>query len=505
MESESEGIADIILSSGLFASSGMISRFFGFLGHIAIVQSLPPDVFGNITISQAVVTTIIPIAVFGLGDGIPRLLAGSDSEAYDKKIISSGLISASGIGLTASIVVFLGAPIIADGFNNPSITPYLSILSIQIFFGVVWGALRGTLRGYRLSKALAISKDIAPKGTALIVLGLCVWILGPETGALSYYLSLPIISAVVAAAAIYYLVEYKPSRPSASHTKELFSFSIPLALSSTFVILMLNADMLFLGYLSSSTSVGYYRSVRPFSQLILIGLMSSVTIYMPLVTEFFESGRKDSVSRIYTVTTKWLAILTFPLVGVFVLFSPEVVVGFLSEEYKPAAIVLSILSIGMYGRVFVGPNGATTQAIGRPKIEFYAGILGVIVNICFNIVLIPSFGIAGAAIATSMGFTAYNILELTIIYREIGAHPFSMNMVKPLIPSTILGFILYSILPDGLSLPALIGVGIFWTLCQVLFVVATDSFDKMDRDILLEMDSELTTKLISYIDRVERS
>ncbi|WP_363465066.1 flippase [Halogeometricum borinquense] len=504
MSNESSSVADIILSSGLFASSGLISRFFGFLGHLAIVNALSPRVFGNITFAQALVTSIVPIAVFGLGDGIPRLLAGSDSDYYNKKLISSGLTSALGIGLTASVAVFLLVPVIADVFNNPAIAFYLPLFSIQILFGVVWASLRGILRGYQLSKALALSKDIAPKGIALIILVPCIWIAGPEAGALSYYLSLPIISALIAAAVVFGY-DIKLSKPSFSHTKELFSFSWPLALSSTFVILMLNADLLFLGYLADSTAVGYYRSVRPLSQFILLGLTSSVTIYMPLVTEFFENGSYDSVGRIYTVTAKWITILTFPLVGVFVAFSPEVVIGFLSEKYKPAAGALAILSIGMYGRVLVGPNGATTQAIGRPRIEFYAAIFGVIVNVILNVILIPLFGIAGAAIATSMGFFAYNILELTIIYREIGAHPFSWNMVKPLIPSSLLGVGLYLILPNNLSLPVLIGIGMFWTICQIIFVVATDSFDTMDRDILLEMDFRLATKIVSYIDRFEKA
>lgn len=497
---KSNSIADIFLSGGLFISSKMLARIFGFVSHIIIVQVLTPETLGNIALAWTITSTVASIALFGIGDGFPRLIAGSNSDQYNKKLIWSGLALTVGLGASATTIVFILTPLITDILGYSGISFYLRLFSLSILFGVLAGALRGILRGAKLSRAIALARDIVPKGGGIIILLPSVYVIGPELGVISYYISVKVLAAVAGAGMVWYILNPIISRPSVSHAKELLSFSWPLAVSSTFVMLMLNADILLLGYFLNSDSVGYYKAIRPISEIILVGLTSSTVIYLPIVTEFFEDNDYTSVDQAYTVVAKWLAIFSFPLVGVFVVFAPEVVVGFFGDEYQPGASALAILSLGMYARVLSGPNGATTQAIDRPQTELYAGITGFIINVALNVILIPSAGISGAAIATALGFFTFNLLELIIIYNETGAHPFSWDMVKPLIPSALLGSALFFIVPQGLSLPILVGIGIFWTTCQIIFVPITKSFGEMDKNILLQIDSPLASKFLDYME-----
>lgn len=504
MTENSRSIADVLLSGGIFILSGLAARPLAFIGHIIVVRWLSPSVYGNIALSMTVVSAIAPIALFGLGDGFARQLASKSSQSEKNKLVSSGLLFSVLIALTASILIIIFTPLVTNLFDNQAMSSYLPLFSMKLFFAIVGGTMIGILRGYKLSRLIAVAKDFGPKLGALVVLLSVASLLGTELTVVSYYIAMQGITVLVAGLALWKWVGVSLVRPTFHHARNLFSFSWPLAISSTFVMLMLNADILFLGYLSDSTSVGQYRSVRPLAQLILIGLTSVVTIYMPVVTEYFESGDLNSIDEIYTVVAKWLAIFTFPLVGVFVVFSPEVVSGFFGSEYEPAAIALAVLSIGMYGRVIAGPNGATTQAINRPRTELYAGVFGFIINIFLNAMLIPSFGLTGAAIATSTGFLAYNSLELGIIYIEIQSHPFSLNMVKPLVPSLIIGTVLFFTAPDGLSIFTLVALGLFWTIAQLLFVPLTRSFDQMDKNILLQFDSPIATQIVLYMERLQK-
>jgi len=280
--------------------------------------------------------------------------------------------------------------------------------------------------------------------------------------------------------------------PDAATVRELWSFSWPLAIGSSFFLLLSNVDVLMIGYFMEPRSVGFYRAIQPLRQVTVFVLGSFTFLFLPLATQYYDDGNLDALDRFYTISTKWIVAATFPLVLVFTLFAPEVVRAFFGVEYTPAAPALAVLTAGLFVRAIVGLNGDMTKAIDRPRIELYSVAVAVVVNVVLNVVLVPRYGIVGAAIGTVVGYAVYNALEVLMIYRSVGSHPFSANTVKPLIPTVLVALGAARLTADvQLGLVVLIGIGGFLSVIHLFSMVVTRSLGREDL-LLFERFEERT-------------
>jgi O-antigen/teichoic acid export membrane protein len=126
------------------------------------------------------------------------------------------------------------------------------------------------------------------------------------------------------------------------------------------------------------------------------------------------------------------------------------------------------------------------KAINRPRVEMYAAGLGLAVNLLLNVLLIPVLGIVGAAVATVVGYVMFNLVEVVVIYRLVGTHPFSANSLQPLTVTALVGIgVALFVGKSRLGFLSLVGIGILLVVVQAGAVWGTRSFDETDR-VLIE-------------------
>ncbi|GAA3867599.1 hypothetical protein GCM10022627_17850 [Haloarcula argentinensis] len=141
------------------------------------------------------------------------------------------------------------------------------------------------------------------------------------------------------------------------------------------------------------------------------------------------------------------------------------------------------------------------KAIDRPRIELFSGALGLLSNIILNFLLIPTFEISGAAIATVSGYIIYNGVELIWIYHLTGGSPFSVNIAKHIGVMSVLAILVSGILPSPVGLVGLIAVGISLTLLQPVVLILTSSVDEADLDLVRQIESK-TGKNLEIVKKI---
>jgi stage V sporulation protein B len=147
---------------------------------------------------------------------------------------------------------------------------------------------------------------------------------------------------------------------------------------------------------------------------------------------------------------------------------------------------------GLFFRALVGLDGDMVKAIDRPRIEFYSAFAGVVVDIGLNAVLIPRFGLVGAAFGTVVGYVIYNVVEVAAIYRSVGSYPFSAAALKPLVPTTIVGLGILSLTAERtFGLFALVGIGIALYAAQFASMVLTRSFTDADLFLVEQFENRI--------------
>lgn len=484
MTSFDDALSGLAKSAAIVFLGSVIGRLLSLLGQVLIVRSLAPTSFGHVALAYTVVSTVGGLALFGIHEGVTRLMSADESPDYRRSVLRCGY----GVTLAGSLVI-AGALYLTrfrlGVYLNDGRLPELLVLFLPYLVGYAVARVSfGALRAHKRSLAATVSRDFGPRIGALLLFGLFAYTGQAFFGAVLYWVATPVIMALLAG---YYLHrELSMGRvlrrlPDRETTRELWSFSWPLAIGASFFLLLSNLDVLMIGYFMDPRSVGLYRAIQPLRQVTTFVLVAFTFLFLPLATEYYNNGELDALDRFYTMTTKWVVAATFPPVLVFTLFAPDVVRAFFGAEYAPAAPALAVLTAGLFVRALVGLNGDMTKAIDRPKIELYSVAAAVVVNVSLNVLLIPQYGIIGAATATVIGYAVYNVLEVAAIYRTVGSHPFSTNSIKPLVPTLLFALGIARLTGNVVrTLPILIGIGVLISVIHLLSMILTRSLGQED-------------------------
>ncbi len=154
-------------------------------------------------------------------------------------------------------------------------------------------------------------------------------------------------------------------------------------------------------------------------------------------------ANKDIVGmhHIYKLVTRWILTLVIPVLILIILFSTKIMLLF-GADFLQSSKALITLSIGTSIFAILGVSSTVLVVSGYQKLNLINALCATILNICLNIILIPKYGIIGAAWATlsSMTFIALARLIETWIFLKI--NPYSIKIFK----SIVAGIITYGIL-----------------------------------------------------------
>jgi O-antigen/teichoic acid export membrane protein len=220
-------------------------------------------------------------------------------------------------------------------------------------------------------------------------------------------------------------------------------------LSNTLLILLFislyNIDILILSYFEESRTVGIYKAALVVAEYLLFAPIAIQTAYIHSSSELWSKGDIDRINQLASLTTRYTAVLSLLLlVGIAILAEPFIVTYF-GENFKPAILPLLILLPGTLGWALSQPIYAIGQGKGNLRLLIISTSTAALLNLCLNLVLIPTYGMYGAAIATSIGYGSMLVFHV-ISAREIGFDPVSdLRAGRILFNGIITGLIIYSL------------------------------------------------------------
>jgi polysaccharide transporter, PST family len=190
--------------------------------------------------------------------------------------------------------------------------------------------------------------------------------------------------------------------------KELLKDSWPLILSGLAVSIYMRIDQIMIGNMIGDTELGIYSvAVKLSESWYFIPMVITASVF-PAILHARKKSKKlyhQRLQKLYDFST-WFTIIISLIVT---LLSPFIINILFGNEYSGASTVLSIhIWAGIF--VFMGVvNSKYLIPENLVKLSLYRTLIGAITNILLNIILISSYGIIGAAIATllSYGLQAY--------------------------------------------------------------------------------------------------
>ena len=486
----------IMKGSIIILVGSQIGVIFGFLGKIVLVRIITPSDIGIFSLAIVITNFLATISYIGMTEGIPRYIGFNRGNPKKiRGIIFSSISVTLLTSLTLSLLLFFFSGWIATAvFNKPELSFALKIASLGLVFYVEFNILISIFRGLSRADIKFYFNDILRNLFYLIGLILIYFLARSLTGVLSNYIFSFFLVFVILG--IYSIKKLELFGEKKLVTKELVGFSSPLMVANFFHFFMLWTDILMVGYYLSSPSVGIYNiGATTLSRMIPLFFASAQFLYMPIISELYSKNLKREYKRTYQIMTKWVSGITFSTFLAVFLFSTPIISSLFGRDYTLASNTLRILSIGLLIHVFLGPNGINLTVIGKTKFLMYLTFLAASTNLFLNYLLIPKFGIEGAAMGTTIAYIILSIGKLLKFYSIEKIHPFYGNFLKPLSLTALLSLISYYCCRNiEISLSFALFFFILFVFFYIFSMYVTKSLEEEDSAVIKYIKDRIVTK-----------
>ncbi len=482
----------IAKGGGVTFLGSIIGRGISVITMVVLARVLGAEMLGLYFLGLAILNLSGLISRLGLSIGSLRFISiyhGEGDKEKIKGIIFQSLSISFTAGVIFALIIFLSADFIAEIiFKNKELASVIKLFSLAIPFSSAFLVAATIPRGFKIMKYYVYTVNFFnPLFNLMLVL--FFFAAGLTLNEAIYAKVLSIVLGLFLA--IYYIFKAFPKlltreiRPSFS-ISTLLSFSIPLLGVNFLYFLIMWTDVLMIGYFLLPSDVGVYRVAAQITLLLTFTLTAFNAIFAPLVADLYHKKQMAMLDQIFKITTKWVFYLTLPAF-IIILFSSNEILTLFGGEFAAGVTVLMVLAFAQLVNASTGGVAFTLIMSGRERLEFLNTLLVAVSNIILNILLIPRYGIIGAAIATGFSIIFINFLRLVEVKKMLGIFPYDSRYWKGVISGGLSAGVLFITKPfigELHYILAILVVTFLTTTITTLTLIAL-KFDKED-DIILK-------------------
>jgi len=400
-------------------------QIMGFLMSFLIAYYYGAQALGNFLLALIILRVFSLIAKLGLDTTLLRFVASfvkqkkwGSIRLFRRKVLI--LVSITSI-ISSVLMYFLSTFIV--GFMDIKVE-YVKLASFFIlpmnFFMLHYQSLRGLKKiaefsfFYRMSQATF---------TIVALFIISTFITSSDVPIYAYLTSLIIVSILSVITYQFWFSRKEVLDPEEVvedvTINNILKVSVPLMLAQSVQFIMAWTDKLMLGSILSAESVAVYGVAFRFSMGVSITLMAINSISAPKFAEKFANDDIQGMAKIAMQSAKMIFWTTLPLAFIVFVFS-HFFMGLYGTDFSIGAEALRWLVIGRVINVFSGSVGNLMQMSGQQNSYMHILIFGALVNVVLNFYLIPLYGINGAAFASVVSLSFWNLSMVFMVKRKFG-------------------------------------------------------------------------------------
>lgn len=392
------GLAKILDNIGWLFIDKILRMGVGLLVGVWVARYLGPEQFGQFNYALAFVGIFGAIAGLGLNSIVVRDIV-RDPQSADTTLGTAFVMQAVG-GLLAILVINIAITWIHpdDEFTRVIV----AILSLSLLFKAA-DVVRFWFESQIQSRYIVWVENSAFLLMAAIKVAMIL-----SQASLLAFVWLSLAEAAVVAVGLLAIYAMKGGhfhrwQSNSVRSQSLFRDSWPLLLAGLAVTIYMRVDMVMLQEMSGAHEVGIYAAATRLSEIWYFLPMVIVGSVSPSIIKCHSTDAALYIARLRNLyfLMVWLAIaLSLPIS----LLSRQIISILYGKEFEEAA---SVLAIHLWASLAVFLGAASSQHLlvnGWLKISFYRTLIGMVSNIILNLLMIPSMGAVGAAIATVISY-----------------------------------------------------------------------------------------------------
>ncbi|WP_034059043.1 oligosaccharide flippase family protein [Lacinutrix jangbogonensis] len=222
----------------------------------------------------------------------------------------------------------------------------------------------------------------------------------------------------------------------------VLKYSCLIIIAGSVAMLMLDLDKTMLGKFIEIKNIAYYNVATFIAIVIAVPARAMHQITYPLTAKFINENDTVSLIKLYEKSSITLVIVS-GLIFTLIIVNVNQLYTFLPVDYSQALFVVILISIVKLIDNLLGINNAIIFNSNYYRILLFFGVLIIIVAVILNYILIPTYGIKGAASATFFALFLYGSLKVWYVKKKFNMHPFSVNTLYSLLLIFVLSVSFY--------------------------------------------------------------
>ncbi len=201
--------------------------------------------------------------------------------------------------------------------------------------------------------------------------------------------------------------------------KKVLEVAYTIIFTGMSIMLYTQADIWILGMFSSTETVGIYGVAAKLALLVYFPMVAFGSIVPSLIASIHFSGDLQELRRVVRESTRWILSIAMPIIIILLLEGKYILNYAYGSEFEAGYIVLVILTIGQMIKAGSRMVGSMFQMTGEHKVYMKINIVFGILNIILNLVLVPLYGMLGAATATAFCLSMVDIISIFVIHKRL--------------------------------------------------------------------------------------
>ncbi len=390
-----------------------------FLTTIIITRLYGMTTFGNYSLVFTISQATAMIFTLGVPNTLIKVIGNHNFNYYQaKQLLIKGLKGVLFFSIIPIIIFYFFADYLAGTiFSNPALKHYFFIVTISLPLFVVHELFLYFLIATKKFIKYNLFMFLTPNVFLIALLAIFYYF---DYEGHYTFAAFALAIAITVVLEAYTIFERKPTKHEMPfRTRDLLRTASPLMFSGLLLYLLNWTNTIMLGLLSDETQIGIYNTAYKVGSVGFLVIVSISTIVTPRMAELYGQGKLSELKKLTHNTTQLIAVLSIPIVLCLIFFR-EFILSLFGAEAIAGSTTLAIVAIGILFSAISGNADQILNMTNNQKILRNITFMCFILNLILAYLLIPVYGIEGAAVASLITNILINLVCVYYIKKRLG-------------------------------------------------------------------------------------